>query len=70
MASIKNPAVDAQALCMMEAGTTWVPVKPWQQQSSGRWESDPEALSTEVKGHLDRLLAEDERSLGPCVRES
>lgn len=59
----------AQALCVMGVGATWVPAKPWQQLTSSRWEADPEALSPEVKGHLDRLLTEAERSDVPCIRE-
>ena len=58
-----------QALCMVEVGTTWAPAKPWLQHSSSRWESDAEALTTEVQGHLDRLLTEAEQSGVPCIRE-
>lgn len=49
-----------QALCIWEAGSTFVPAKPWQPGSCNSTVRDVHLLSSEVQGHLQRLLDEEE----------
>ena len=44
-----------QALCFREAGCTWVPSKPWEHGTAGRWVHEAEHLPDATQQHLKQL---------------
>jgi len=45
-----------QALCLLQCGKAWVPVKPWDTDCvEGRWATSPMELGREARSMLERL---------------
>lgn len=44
------------ALCFMEAGSTWVPSKPWEANVPGKWVTESTQLPASVQQRLKFLL--------------